>query len=566
MGNSEWDNYLRDILGEFKSEGETPHWEEFAEQLDSRSTPGEDSDLLSDENLKETLSAYKPTGEVIGWERIEASLNAKDQEFDENVRKKINHYEPAYDPHSWSLFLKQLSANKLLRAKLIALKLAESLALLLLILTVVNISRQGKFPFTTQPAQETQPYQTTDKSLQDKAGNTGKEISSKDLSSNLPTPMAKASSTIVAKTGSTLNGKQRANTDVPSTIAINDLVIAEIATNEVFNEVSDSKVELIEIVSSKETSEQTTSVDKSTQDGPTETTLPLVTEEVDLVAQESVQQNLAALSFNETYITEALVLNPPSISSQASPTIPLAKLVGAKAKNYIEFGMMAQVDYNQLKMPEDRLNSFSRTFVFPLQGITSPGYGGGFTLALGHPRWAVETGLVYSAKTFKPGRQLTIGDEFNNGSVEFEAMRLQLVSVPLQFRYRFEPKGRLKAYAMAGFTMHVIVQSDIDMMVKYHFASLAAGENPNNNPAAAQTIHETRRISEDIKDGAPFSTKSFISANLGLGLEYLIRENKTLFLQTAYLYQIPNLRFSNHNGKHILSLSLQAGVRTPLGS
>jgi hypothetical protein len=201
-----------------------------------------------------------------------------------------------------------------------------------------------------------------------------------------------------------------------------------------------------------------------------------------------------------------------------------------------------------------------------LQGITSPGYGGGFTLAIGHPRWALETGLVYSAKTFKPGRQLTIGDEFNNGSVEFEAMRLQLVSVPLQFRYRFEPKGRLKAYAMAGFTMHVIVQSDIDMMVKYHFASLKAGENPNNNPAAAQTIHETRRISEDIKDGAPFSTKSFISANLGLGIEYVLRENKTLFLQTAYQYQIPNLRFSNHNGKHILSLSLQAGVRTPLGS
>ena len=562
MGNSEWDNYLRDILGEFKSEGETPHWEEFAEQLDSRNTPGEDSDLLSDEHLKETLSTYKPNSEVAGWERIEASLNAKDQEFDENVRKKINHYEPAYDPHSWSLFLKQLSSNKLLRAKLIALKVAESLALLLLILTVVNISRQGKFPFTTQPAQEKQPYHTTDKSLQDKAYNVDEENTTEILSTQMSSPIAEASSTTVDKNSSASSGKQATSIAEHAAVELNDFPLAGTATNEAFN----NKVEQIEIISLAESTEHITTVNTSPPVVVAEAPIAVVTETTDIVPQESGQQDLTALPFNETYITEALALNPTSISAHASQTIPLAKLVRAKTKNYLEFGMMAQVDYNQLKMPEDRLNSFSTTFVFPLQGITSPGYGGGFTLALGHPRWALETGLVYSAKTFKPGRKLTIGDEFNNGNVEFEAMRLQLVSVPLQFRYRFEPKGRLKAYAMAGFTMHVIVQSDIDMMVKYHFASLAAGENPNNNPATAQTIHETRRISEDIKDGAPFSTKSFMSANLGLGLEYVLRENKTLFLQSAYQYQIPNLRFSNHNGKHILSLSLQAGVRTPLGS
>ena len=277
------------------------------------------------------------------------------------------------------------------------------------------------------------------------------------------------------------------------------------------------------------------------------------------------QIDLPALEVNEPYITEALALSPTSIAVKTPYTIPLSQLTASRAKKYIEFGMLAQVDYNQLKMPADRMYSFGRTIVFPLQGITSPGYGGGFTLAIGHPLWAVETGLVYSAKTFKPGRQLTIGDEFDNGSVEFDAMRLQLVSVPLQFRYRFEPKGRMKAYALAGFGLHVIVQSDVDIGVKYNFASLAAGENPNNNLELAQTIRETKRITEDFKDGAPFSTKSFISANLGLGLEYMVQENQTLFLQTAYQYQVPNLRFSNHNGKHILSLSLQAGVRTALG-
>src|SRR6186713_2131078 len=100
MGNKEWDNYLRELLGDFKTEGETPHWEEFAEQLDSNTPPGDEADLLADENLKSTLSSYNPDAEVKGWEQIEARLNAEDREFDEHVRKKINHYEPAYDPHS----------------------------------------------------------------------------------------------------------------------------------------------------------------------------------------------------------------------------------------------------------------------------------------------------------------------------------------------------------------------------------------------------------------------------------------------------------------------------------
>jgi hypothetical protein len=561
MGNSEWDNYLRDLLGEFKSEGETPHWEEFEEQLDSRNTAEEASDLLADANLKETLSSYKATGEVMGWERIEASLNANDQKFDENVRKKINHYEPAYDPHSWSLFLKQLSANKLLRAKLISLKLAESVALVLIILTVFNISQQGKFPFSSPPDQEVEPLHTIDKSNQDKVFNSNKETTSKDFAINTPVAMADATSSTDYKSGLASPGKQSNNIVIPSVAKSNELPVA----NKTTNEVSNIEIEQLEIIALQETTIQTTNVNETLPVVIAAVSLPVDSEEAAFATPDSVQQDPTVLPYNESYITEVLPLNPTSISEQTSPTIPLAKLISTKAKNYFEFGMMAQADYNQLKMPEDRLNSFGTTFVFPLQGITSTGYGGGFTLAIGHPRWALETGLVYSAKTFKPGRQLTIGDEFNSGNIEFEAMRLQLVSVPLQFRYRFEPKGRLKAYALAGFGLHVIVQSDIDMMVKYHFASLAAGENPRNNPKTAPTIHETRRISEDIKDGAPFSTKSFISANFGLGVEYMIREHKTLFLQTAYQYQIPNLQFSNHNGKHILSISLQAGVRTPLG-
>ena len=158
-----------------------------------------------------------------------------------------------------------------------------------------------------------------------------------------------------------------------------------------------------------------------------------------------------------------------------------------------------------------------------------------------------------------------VGDSFDQGSIEFQAMRLQLVSVPLNYRYRFDHKGAFKYYGLAGCGLHIITQSNIDLMIKYQFPSLSFNEDPTKDPQTASVIRDTKHISEHIRDGAPFSTKSFFSINAGLGIEYSISENKTLFLQSAVQYQVPNLRFSNINGKHIRSVSLQAGVRTPLG-
>jgi len=290
----------------------------------------------------------------------------------------------------------------------------------------------------------------------------------------------------------------------------------------------------------------------------------ILVEDPDLIA---LDENLIASADMDSRdgATDYLTTRTSPVVYDDYTIFPHPTYVKQRKRTHTEFGILSQVDYNRLRMPEDRLYSAGRQIVFPQQGIPSNGYGGGFTMAVSHPRWAIESGLIYSAKNFKPGRQLIVGGAFDNGTVEFEAMRLQLVTLPLQLRYKLDNKGPMKFYALAGFGLNLIVQSNIDVLIKYHFPSLTAGENPNNDPNLANTIKETRRISEHIRDGAPFSTKIFLSANAGLGVEYSINEHKTLFLQTAVQYQIPDLEFSNNNGKHIRSVSIQAGVRTPLG-
>lgn len=147
MGNKEWENYLREILGDFKTEGDAPSWDDFTSHGDPVPDPTDLPESLQDEALRENLINYSPDSRIKGWERIEASLDAADREFDDQLRRKINQYQPAQDPHSWPAFMTRFSAHKLLRARLIALKVFETAAMLLIVVTLLHLGQRGKIPF-----------------------------------------------------------------------------------------------------------------------------------------------------------------------------------------------------------------------------------------------------------------------------------------------------------------------------------------------------------------------------------------------------------------------------------
>jgi len=557
MGNKEWDNHLRDLLGDFRSEGEPSHWEEFEHQLDTNADPADSAERLQDELLKDKLSAYSPPDAITGWDRIEASLNASETEFDDQVRARISDFQAPKDPHSWPLFQQRFSAHKLLRAKLVALKIFETAAMVLFLITILHLGQLGKLPLMTPPGDNLQQNE-----LQEMATNQNSPSENKDADLAQKSDAIADASIVPQHSNHKTSTSSLSGSDSKSKIANKKLnTKGKSSTN-----LTTGDFNSFPVISETETFEANPFVDSFLEGefNSSETQYEIGVGKNQSGTIQSESDHLSKSS--ETYITETLAQRAGNISYLNVASVPDPVFVKPIEKTFLEFGMLAQLDYNQLKMPEDKLYNNGKQVTFPLQGLTSPGYGAGFTLALAHSRWALETGVIYSAKSFSPGRELMVGITADHSSVEFDAMRMQLISVPLQYRYRFDPKGRLKAYALAGFGLHLIAQSDIDVLVKYNFPSLPEGEDPNNNPSLARTIRETKRVSDDFREKAPFSTTSYISANLGAGLEYRLTERKTVFLQTAYQYQIPNLRFSNHNGKHLLSVSVQAGVRTPLGS
>ena len=554
MENREWDESLKDMLGDYKPEGLQPDWNEFSNYMLVHEQMGQWEEEAFDENLKESVAEFEVPAEVEGWERIEASLNLADQQFDENVRNRINQFEPQFNPQTWTLFLKRFTGLGYLRTKLIAFKAVEVAAVMLILFTVVKMGQMGKLPFETPLYEKPNTTPVQEKSSVDMADNLLKHagIENKDLSQKLPSDSGTSNSGAESSASNKENSSSLSQNQLTANLLTNSEEDEVMAQNR--NIFSPQRIPSSAIL-------PLLAANKSDGIDPVSVAFVDSDQDNDISSRDNTtrRNRVGAFSSSGPGVFMASILSP--VRWNHEKTLPKLRYQKQRDKTYTEFGIISQLDYNLMKMPEDRLYSAGQQIVFPQQGIPSSGFGGGFTFAIGHPRWAVETGMIYNAKNFKPGRELKVGDAYDNGRVEFDAMRLQLVSVPLIFRYKIDHKGPFRVYGLTGMGLHLIAQSDIEVSIKYSFLSLSPGD-----PGVVNIQRETKRIREHIRDGAPFNTKSFLSLNTGAGIEYAITEHKTLFLQSAIQYQVPNLRFSNNNGKHIRSLSMQLGVRTPFGN
>ncbi len=595
MENREWEETLKDILGNYTPEEMHPDWTAFSDYQHEHEYLEEiTKDADFDEGIREPLTSFESADQKsAGWDRIESSLDT-DVHFDESVRRRIQDFQTQYEPHTWTKLVSRISGIGYLRTKLIAFKVVEVTAVLLLLFTVLKMSHMGKLPFDNIKQELQDNQQQTDPSNQgaDRAdglpANSGARNDDASLAEYINSDNGKVESSTKPnesiRSGNSTKDYSTANTSIKNS----DPVIPTTPATEILAAKTSFAADASGdgIANGSGESEKVKAEDILNRDAANSSNVTEVQSIGGSIAPVA-SSTIAAQQAEINSITDAMPGVPSILKyddnerhdvasadflatsfrplSWSKDNLPQPKYVKQRPRRFTEFGVIAQMDYNRLRMPEDKLYSAGRQIIFPQQGIPSTSLGGGFTIGLGHPRWTIETGIIYSSKTFLPGRQLIVGGAFDNGTVEFQAMRLQLLTVPLQYRYRIAHKGPLKFYALGGFGVNVIAQSNIDVVVKYNFPSLSFGENPNSNPVLAQTIRETKRVREHIRDGAPLSTKNFVTANLGGGLEYAVLGNKILFLQTAVQYQVPKIEFSNNNGKHIRSVTLQAGIRTSLG-
>lgn len=574
MNDKKFDQHLNELLNGHEVPFEPEHWKLMDEHLDAFGL--EEIEILDAEQISE-LQGFEVAAGSPDWEVMSNMLDEIDQnsadEFDHEIKENVGRYEAPYDPATWPILETKLSLAQRRRQRLVVAKSLELLVVMLLLLSLYNFYPELKSHLSQpdQPKQElTHPAPIA--SLIDL------EVDEQDLAKvdhNLVDSESQLTSQIVRSSTNLTQPEQSIQgishqSIQPSTIAtetsLNNLVLP--------TEARESQLENDFIGNKKASTELSGEINQSNQ-----ITISQLNIDRDLPIQKLTPQMEGFVpDAVDTEVSEVLQLRPLMASVQPIQSllgilhVPLyddrtSQMLygGFKAKlnrpALTRFGIHTGASVNILHFPADRFYTSGNEIEFAAQDLPALGYSGGFSVGWYGKRFGFETGLRYSSKSFKPGRQLLVGESLNNSKIDFQAVQIDLITVPASLSYQVKNAGKTRVYVVSGFDFNVIARANYDLKIQNNYpAPLSIAQSA----AATATNREAHRIREHILDGATFNSKTFITAHAGFGVERYLNPDLSIFMQPTYYYQIPFNGFSNNNGKNIKSLNLQIGTRLPL--
>jgi hypothetical protein len=250
------------------------------------------------------------------------------------------------------------------------------------------------------------------------------------------------------------------------------------------------------------------------------------------------------------------------------PATSLDELLTAadKRATKIRLGMFANGEYNHILVPASEDRGLSESFE-----RAAFGYGSGLSLDFDFGRVEIGTGLIYAA------RRYPVGLVYLEGSVsqgfegeELHTTELNIINMPLHFRYDFIQQGKWRGYVLAGGAVQVAFQT--------HYFTASAPDQFNFQPAMPVPISDgggdTEKAIDRIKqdgvgwfEGGSFEDNAYLTANLGFGVERFISERWSLFAQPVYQYSLHYFKKIDGLGPNedrINSLSVLFGTRVRL--
>lgn len=238
---------------------------------------------------------------------------------------------------------------------------------------------------------------------------------------------------------------------------------------------------------------------------------------------------------------------------RAASSAGLPECDGCKTINstfLISIGMMGGIDADYITTPYDdryHQNEFSQVAM---------GYGGGFTLGFKYHKWELETGAIYSAKYYGARKISEVNGSFEEGGYVQQGLlgvQLDILKVPLHLRYNFMAESKWNVYAHSGAAINMTIET----LFEYTSKSVGNSDNPlgryGGDPHSAQ---------DGVFEGGSLIDNTYITANLGLGIERHFNSRMSVFLGSTYQHQITKGLGPQHD--QINSLSIMTGARVTL--
>lgn len=236
----------------------------------------------------------------------------------------------------------------------------------------------------------------------------------------------------------------------------------------------------------------------------------------------------------------------------------------AKRKAVLRLGMFGSGEYNHILVQSSNEKSKSEQL-----DRFSIGYGSGLSVGVDMGRWELETGAIYAAREFP------VGVIYIDGSIadglfanELKAAELNILNVPLHFRYNFILKREWRVYALAGGALQMAFQANYFTVSSPELTYQPVNPGmPRPTPGRGQepSVIRIKEESIGLLEGGAFNDNAYLTGNIGFGVERYINDSWSLYVQPTYQHSLYYFREGlGPNRDRINSLSIFMGAKVRL--
>ena len=529
---NELDKRIKEALENLETPYRADHWSMLEGRLDHPTSPPDPADAF-DAVVASRLEGLEVPLSAGTWNQFEEKMEqAEAAEIDQAAYEKLQPLEAPYNATHWLLMKERLDDAFSWRRKLVRYKVAEVVLMLLLLFTVIQqLPLHKKKAPARPPADTTTAYQQT---------------ASAGLPSSDRAPGASSSASVH-------NGEE-AEADLPlaqnsgpdlgpgsQAVASSSIDLRPPAQTGAEQAVSSllPSLGMRSLAGSQLTFQPPLAFDSPAATGANEAITPPIA----MMAFDRIDSHfpgsLRSLSENGT----AFLLSSPTFRNKKS----------------LRVGMFASLDYNYIQTP------FDEVFDIGPYAVDSTSFSGGITLAYRFGRWEIETGGIYSNKSYRPLVPVQQFGTFDYLVIQsFEGIHLDVLQIPLMLRRNFlsrQPKWDL--YLSGGISANLILKPIYE--IRQTEVVAAASVKPPPPEELVEEVNQKSKLNRKdfpagIFHGGSFIDNSYFTASLGLGVERMINYRWSLFLEPNFQYQFPVHGFGP-NDDRFHSLSFRLGTR-----
>ena len=562
LDNADFDAIVKDALVDSNVAQPAMNWIAMSVLIDQDPMLN-GSETAIDEPVKEVLQDISAPYTPAAWDMMEAHLDLDlnmaelqdDEDIDHAIYEKIGDYHAPYDASSWNVLAAKLNLNPSQRDQIVYRFKIVELALMSLLLYGVSsfLLPSNNFNAKQEVVVEQKAENTpTDKSMIENIANhltniihTEEKIETPSKT-NPSTPTNNTVKTTTLRVSPLANITQKQTitlTDIPSTEETNSLAIQQQSI--VLNNAASNMASIPQNITFSQTA------------------FPNITqEEADLVTL--LDPDFYANALNHPLGLSLLPTEISPLDIDENTSMPGCLTCAMPNTVGIRVAMFWMGEYNYIMTPTDR--------IFDIAGYNngSLGYGLGATIAMSYGKWEVETGALYSAKSYSPEAQTeTIGD-FESGYVKrsLSSIQFNALQVPLNIRYNFDNLPNWNFYTSAGASLHVAAQTSHHLSGTYEAApSLeeSISRNTLRELIEKNSTFNDKNFADGWFEGGSFLENRYFTANIGVGFERSIGSRWSVFTQSWYQHTLLSNGFGP-NKDRLNTLSIFAGARTQIGT